>query len=117
MKNPFSKAFRYFVDFDFEKIFSRPDLPLGYRIINWLLLLSTLPWPLLIFMSVFLFDAPGNENKAYVILFLVLMYPWVVLISTITGFNLYNKNRTVSYFLTILSASIVCILAYRFYQF
>ncbi|MFN9494449.1 MAG: hypothetical protein ACK57D_15475 [Sphingobacteriales bacterium] len=117
MKNPLIKAFRYFVDFDFNKIFDRPDLPLHYRIVNWFFLLLTLPWPFLLFASLFLFDDPSNESKAYPIFILILIYPWVIFICTILGFKNFGEKRNLAYAFTILSALVIGLLIYEFSAF
>jgi hypothetical protein len=64
MQNPINKLLRSFIDFDLGKMFHRPDLPLAYRIVNWIVLLFTLAWPILFFFTLFLFDSPANESKA-----------------------------------------------------
>jgi hypothetical protein len=117
MPNLFVKAFRFIIDYDFGKIFDRPDLPLGFRICNYILLVTILPWPILLFGSIFLFDAPSNEAKAYPIFFMIFIYPFFILASTIVGFKNYRNIRVLSYVCTMASAIFISMLAYKLYTF
>ena len=117
MSNPLIKAFRFFIDYDFGKLFNRPDLPLGFRILNYIILVSVLPWPLLLFMSIFLSDAPSNETKASSIFLLVIIYPFLILLFAVASFKAYGTSPVIAYIFPILSAVVIGILIYKFYSF
>lgn len=93
MKNTLVRFLRAVVDIDLGKMFHRPDLPITFRLLNWTVLLTTLTWPILLFVSVFLFDSPSNQRKATIFFFLVLFYPFILMASTSAAFKIFNKNK------------------------
>jgi len=117
MQNPINKLLRSFIDFDFGKMFYRPDLPLAYRIANWIVLLFTLAWPILLFMMLFLFDSPANESKAKTLMIIVLFYPIILIAFTYAGFKVFNRNRSLAYAFTLWSYLFVAIVIFMFFRF
>lgn len=112
-----NKILRSIFNIDLGKMFYRPDLPLAYRIVNWIALLFTLAWPILLFMTVFLFDSPANERKAMLLLILVLFYPFILIAFTSTAFKVFNRNRSLGYAFTLWSYLFIAIVISMFLRF
>lgn len=58
--------------------------------------LSLLLWPVALYMSVFLFDAPGSMAKIinWVVLILLLSYPAPVVYGTLKAANAHKETKT-----------------------
>ena len=63
-------------------------------VLNVLLPLSLLAWPIALFLSIFMFDAPGSESNWITLLLAYAI--WTYPIGILVGSILYWRNRTVS---------------------
>ncbi len=117
MRNPIRRALRFLIFSDFDWIFNRPDLPLGFRILHYTILASVVPWPVLILASMFLIDIPESQTKASHLIMLVIIYPYLLLLFTIASFKSYGKNLILAYIFPFISAAVIGYIIYKFYSF
>jgi|GEM_PF-1725708 hypothetical protein len=71
-----------------QKIDESPDL-------KWIIfsLIPIIVWPIIFFASIFFFDDPSGGNTAYLLFFLVNLYPLVIISLSLFGEYLFSKNR------------------------
>jgi len=68
------------------------EIPWTFKIVNWLILLPILIWPLIFFMTAFFFDAPGqNPVKVWPLVIGVILYPLYLFILFELNARLYKK--------------------------
>jgi len=82
-------------------IFNRSDLPWSIRILNYSTLLIILIWPLIFYVSIFIFDNPENELLAWSIFLLINSYPFMIIGLIILSFKLFEKYTLISIFIPI----------------
>lgn len=71
-----------------NKIEESPDLKL--------IIFSLVPvvaWPIIFFGSIFFFDDPSGGSTAYLLFFLVNLYPLVIICISIFGEYLFTRNK------------------------
>ena len=82
-------------------IFNRSDLPWSIRILNYSTLSIILIWPLVFFISAFMFDDPKNELLAWFIFLLINSYPFIIIGLIILSFKLFEKYTLISIFIPV----------------
>jgi hypothetical protein len=92
----------------FLRIFPK-EQPDWFRGMNMIIVLPILAWPLVLFMGIFMFDNPfQDQRKTFLQFFGVIAYPIYLGLLAYMNSRLYNKNRmlgiiaTVSVILTFL---------------
>ena len=94
------------------KSFSK-ELPNSFKYFNFLVLLPILIWPLIFFMSVFIFDAPSSssEIKNYILFFGMNSYPLILLLIAEINARVFIKLKYAAYILP-LSSIILMFIGY-----
>ncbi|WP_366184126.1 hypothetical protein [Flavobacterium ovatum] len=69
------------------------EVPLWLKLMNGIILLPIIAWPLVCLFSIFLLTVP-NILIGVGAFFLAIHYPWPLVESVNLSFNLYLKNKT-----------------------
>jgi len=80
----------------FNFIFRNKDLPRWIVNLNYICLAGIIAWPLVLFVSIFLFDHPNNLAQTYLIFILMNCYPLVLIVLTWFSFKTFRFNRILS---------------------
>lgn len=82
------------------------EIPKKFKVINWVILIPILFWPLVFFMSIFFFDDPNaNPTMVWALFFGVNLYPLYLFLLFELNARLYKKNNLIAYILPILMIS------------
>lgn len=93
----------------FKLVSFSKELDKRFKLINWIILLPILLWPLVFFSSIFIFDNPKVVWKAYGLFFLVNSYPVFLFVLFEINARIYKRLRLVGF---IIPMSILIILSY-----
>jgi len=85
----------------YNYIFLQKDLPKWIIYLNYGSLLGILPWPLVAFGSIFMFDNPKNINTTYLEVGLIVCYPILLMLITFISFRIFKFSRLIAAFLPI----------------
>ena len=77
-------------------IFFQDRLPKWIVRLNYVSLAGIIPWPLVAFASIFIFDNPQDMNTAYLEFFLLTGYPIILLIITFFSFKLFPFSKGIA---------------------
>ncbi len=90
----------------FKLISFSKELPRKFKLMNWIILIPTLFWPLIFYMSIFFFDDPNaNPMLVWLLFFGVNLYPLYLFLFFELNARLYKKYNLVGYILPILMIS------------
>ncbi len=78
-------------------LFRNKELPLWFRRLNYISLAGACGWPLVFFVSLFMFDDPNaNVNKRTVYWILINCYPIFLLILSLISYKLFRRSPIVA---------------------
>src|SRR5437870_4258886 len=89
--------------------------PLWFKILNLTFLLPIIFWPLVLFASIFLFDAPGNFLVGLLFFLLIITYPLYLITLLILNARLFKKSRIIATLLPIVTTSVLLTYAFNFF--
>jgi hypothetical protein len=92
---------------------AKPRIPAWLIIVYILSLLTILGWPLMAFMSVFAFDAPGSaqDPRVWTGVTLLLAYPVLPLVGVIGSFFTYRARHARAAYLLVAMGAIPLVIA------
>lgn len=74
------------------KVFFQKELPLWFRFINLLIFLPVLIWPLIFFMTIFIFDDPtASKTSQYGLFYAINAYPLYLYLLALTNISIFKK--------------------------
>ena len=83
------------------KAFSK-KLPIGFKLVNLIILIPALLWPLIFFVSIFMFDNPSNFVITIIIFFVINAYPLYLLVLLELNARVFIRWGKVGYILPVL---------------
>jgi hypothetical protein len=76
--------------------------PRWFVVLNYIALLPIVAWPVMFFLSWFLFDAPGSEQLGnYLTFFLFILYPVILVSIVAASYRLFARHRPSAIALTL----------------
>lgn len=91
---------------NFKLISFSKEIPRKFKLINWVILIPILFWPLIFYMSIFFFDDPNaNQMLVWSLFFGVNLYPLYLILIFELNARLYKKHNIVGYILPVLMIS------------
>ncbi len=78
-----------------NQLFSK-KLPIWFRLLNAIILLPSIIWPIIFFMSIFIFDKSLNLALTYLFFFIINLYPIYLIAIAYLNIYIYNKSKVLS---------------------
>ncbi len=94
----------------------KDKIPLWFTALNVLSLGPILAWPVVLFGSIFMFDAPGDMFPRVLLWFAIIIYPVYIIGLVVLNFWLYHRRKSLAMLILLVYWAFVLKQVFTFFQ-